>query len=306
MARAALEGGATWLAVATAREAAELRAAGIDGVPVLVLGALSPEELALALEADADVVAWSDTFLDAAGPRVHVKLDTGMGRLGTRDPAHATALAERAGDRLVGLMTHFATADERGDDFFGEQVRRFAEWVAPLRRDGVLAHAANAAATLRDPASHFDMVRPGIGIYGLDPFHEDAAQHGLRPALEWRSWVAAVKPCAPGESAGYGRRFVATEPTELATIPVGYGDGYRRGLSGTGAVVIGGRRYPLAGTVSMDNITVDLGRGHGVQVGDEVVLLGAGITGEAMARQLGTITYEVTCGISARVPRRHA
>jgi alanine racemase len=270
-ARAALRGGASWLAVATAAEAAALREGGIGPeVRVLVLGALTAGELRTALDARAEVVAWSEAFLDAAGPRVHIKLDTGMGRLGTRDAGEAARLAERAGDRLAGLMTHFATADERGDAFFGEQLERFRAWAAPLRRDGVDLHAANSAATLREAAARFDVVRCGIGLYGLDPFHEDAAAHGLRPALTWRSWVAAVKPCAPGESAGYARRF------------------------------------PVAGTVSMDNITVDLGTDHGARVGDEVTLLGGGVPAEELARRLGTITYEVTCGITARVPRRHA
>jgi alanine racemase len=305
-ARAALRGGAEWLAVATADEAAALRAGGVpDDVRVLVVGALTPAELRTALDARADVVAWSEAFLDAAGPRAHVKLDTGMGRLGTRDADLATRLAERAGDRLAGLMTHFATADEREDAFFGEQLGRFRAWAEPLRREGVLLHAANSAATLREPAAHFDMVRAGVALYGLDPFGEDAAAQGLRPALTWRSWVAAVKPCAPGESAGYGRRFVAEAPTELATVPVGYGDGYRRALTNTADVVIGGRRFPLAGTVSMDNVTVDLGLGHGVRVGDPVTLLGDGVSAEELAQRLGTINYEVTCGISARVPRAH-
>ena len=306
VARAALDGGADWLAVATAGEATALRAAGLQGVRILVLGALTPDELRQALAADADVVAWSEAFLDAAGPRVHVKLDTGLGRLGTRDPRQATALAERAGGRLAGLMTHFATADEPGDAFFGEQLERFAAWAAPLRRDGVLVHAANSAAVLREPASHFDMVRAGIGLYGLDPFHEDGTRHELRPALSWRSWVAAVKRAQPGESAGYARRFVARRATDIATIPVGYGDGYRRGLTNNADVLVGGRRFPVAGTVSMDNITVDLGTDHGVRVGDEVLLLGEGLPAEELAQRLGTITYELTCGISPRVPRVHA
>jgi alanine racemase len=215
-ARAALAGGATWLAVAAAAEARELRAAGIDA-RLLVMGALDPEELAVALDADADVVAWSEELLAAlpAGARVHVKLDTGMGRLGTRDPALATRLAESAGDRLAGLMTHFATADERGDSFMDEQLARFRDWAEPLRArfPDAVVHAANSAATLRDPATHFDMVRPGVAIYGLDPFGEDPSAHELEPALALVTKVLAIKDAAPGESAGYGRRFVAHEPT---------------------------------------------------------------------------------------------
>lgn len=315
-ARAALEGGAAWIAVVGAQEARELREAGI-ACPLLVMGALTADELDVALAARADVVAWTDELLDAVaargGGRVHVKLDTGMGRLGTRDPAQATRLARRAADtaglELVGAMTHFATADERGDDFFGEQLARFTAWVTELRAAGldVLAHAANSAAVLRDPRAHFDLVRVGVGIYGLDPFGEDPVPHGLEPALELVSWAAAVKPIAPGESAGYGRRFVAEQPGWIATVPLGYGDGWRRGLTNAAAVLAGGRRLPQVGTVSMDNVTVDLGPDPAVAVGDEVVLIGARggerILAEDVARALGTINYEVTCGLLPRVPR---
>src|SRR5206468_4985376 len=297
-------------AVASAGEAAQLRAAGIQA-RLLVMGALTRDELGVALAADADVVAWREAWLrDALGDRparVHVKLDTGMGRLGTRDPAEADAVAAAAGERLAGLMTHFATADEPGDAFFGEQLERFRAWALPhkRRRDDLVLHAANSAATLRDPGSHFDMVRCGIAVYGMDPFHEDPAARGLRPALELRSYVADVKPCAPGESAGYGRRFVAERPTRIATVPIGYGDGVRRGLTNAAEVVIGGRRYPLAGTVSMDNITVDVGLDGPVRPGDAAVLIGEGILAEDLARTLQTINYEITCGITARVPRSY-
>jgi alanine racemase len=289
-----------------------LREAGI-GERVLVMGALDPEELRVALAADADVVAWTDELLDSlpAGARVHVKLDSGMGRLGTRDAALATRLAERAGERLAGLMTHFATADEPGDSFLDEQLGRFREWVAPLRErfPDAVVHAANSAAILRDPATHFDMVRPGVALYGMDPFNEDPAAHGLEPALELVTKVMAVKDAAPGESAGYGRRFVAAQPTQLATLPIGYGDGWRRALTNDADVLVGGRRFPLVGTVSMDNIAIDLGLDSGVEVGDEAVLIGAQeperILAEEVARRLGTINYEVTCALTSRVVRTY-
>ncbi|HEY5142036.1 MAG TPA: alanine racemase [Solirubrobacteraceae bacterium] len=318
-ARAAQAGGATWLAVATAPEAASLRVAGIDG-PLLVLGALSDEELPVALGAGADVVAWRERFVERVaalgGGRVHAKLDTGMGRLGTRDPAEATRVAAVAaaapGTTLAGLMTHFATADERGDRFFDEQLARFAAWALPLREahPQALLHAANSAATLRDAAAHFDLVRPGIAIYGMDPFGEDPAAHGLEPVLELRSYVAEVKPCAAGESTGYGRRFIASAATTIATVPIGYGDGWRRGLTNAAEVLVGGRRFPLVGTVSMDNVTLDLGPdGSGVAVGDDAVLIGVQgterILAETIAERLATINYEVTCALTARVPRRH-
>src|SRR3954471_4634882 len=307
-ARAALAGGASSLAVATAGEAADLRAAEVDA-PLLVMGALTREELDVALEADADIVAWRESWLRDVlgdrGARVHVKLDTGMGRLGTRDPAEADAAARAADERLTGLMTPFATADERGDSFFGEQLELFRAWALPHQRDrpGLVLHAANSAGTLREPGAHFDMVRCGIAIYGMDPFHEDPGARGLRPALELASYVAEVKPAAVGESAGYGRRFVAERPTHLATLPIGYGDGVRRGLTNNAEVVIGGRRYPLVGTVSMDNVTVDVGNDGAVRPGEPALLIGGGILAEHLARTLGTINYEITCGITARVPR---
>ncbi|MEA2303727.1 MAG: alanine racemase [Solirubrobacteraceae bacterium] len=309
-AQIALQSGAGWLAVATADEAAALRAAGLRDARLLVLGALSAEELVVALEADADVVIWREEILDRlpAGARVHVKLDTGMGRLGTRDPDEATRVADSAArsGRLAGLMTHFATADDLADGFLDEQLARFTAWVAPLRErhPSAVVHAANSAATLREPAAHFDLVRPGVALYGLDPYGVDPAQQDLVPALRLTSYVAEVKACRAGESAGYGRRFVADRDTVLATVPIGYGDGWRRGLTNDADGVIRGRRFPLVGTVSMDNVTFDLGPdGGGVQRGDEVVLLGDGITAEEVARRLGTINYEVTCGLTARVPR---
>jgi alanine racemase len=307
-ARAAQAGGAAWLGVATAGEAFELRSAGLEG-RILVMGALSATELDVALEARADVVAWREDFVAAlpAGVAVHVKLDTGMGRLGTRDPDEASRVVEAAGDRLAGLMTHFATADEDDPAFLHEQLERFERWIA--RHPGVLVHAANSAATLREPAARFGMVRCGIAIYGLDPFHRDPADHGLEPALELVSYVAEVKRARPGESAGYGRRFLAERETWLGTIPIGYGDGVRRGLTNNADVLVGDRRVPLVGTVSMDNITVDLGD-EPVERGTEAVLIGTRggerILAEDVAARLGTINYEVTCGISPRVPREYA
>ena len=305
VAGAALAGGATWLAVATAGEARELREQGID-VPVLVLGALTPDELRTAVEAEADVVAWTDEVAGAA-PRAHVKLDTGMGRLGTKDREQALRLAARS--NVVGLMTHFATADERGDDLFPAQLEAFRSFVEAVGRDDVVVHAANSAAALRDPASHFDMVRCGIAIYGLDPFHEDPAARGLEPALSLHSWVAAVRRFEPGDSAGYGRRWTARERCWVATVPIGYGDGWRRGLTNDCDVLIRGRRHPVVGTVSMDSVTVELGAETDVEIGDPVVLIGRQgeerILAEEVARRLGTINYEVTTGLLPRVRREH-
>ncbi|MBV8429579.1 MAG: alanine racemase [Solirubrobacterales bacterium] len=319
-ARAALAGGASHLAVATGAEAAVLRAAGLEA-PVLVLGAISPEELGQVLEARAEVVAWTPEFVsrvaDAATVPVdvHVKLDTGMGRLGTRVPSQALEVADRvaaAGPplRLAGAMTHFATADE-DPGFVGEQLERFEPFVAQMRDrfPGLIVHAANSAATLTQPRTHFDMVRCGIAIYGCDPMNQDPGLPELEPALDLSSYVAAVKPAATGDTLGYGRTFTAPKDTWIATLPIGYGDGIRRALSNNCDVLVGGRRYPLVGTVSMDNITLDLGSAPGVAVGDLATIIGSDggerQTAEEIARRMGTINYEVVCGISARVPRSY-
>jgi alanine racemase len=302
---AALAGGATWLAVATAGEAAELRRLAVD-VPVLVMGAVTRDELRVAIEAEADVVAWSEEVAEAAA-RIHVKLDTGMGRLGTRDRELARRLAVRP--NTVGLMTHFATADELNDDLFPAQLEAFGEFVDEVARDDVVVHAANSAAALREPAAHFDMVRCGVAIYGLDPFQADPGAHELEPALSLHSWLASVRRIEAGDSVGYGRRWRAPEPTWIGTVPVGYGDGWRRALTNDCDVLIRGRRHPLVGTVSMDNVTVDLGPDPEAEVGDEVVLIGAQgeerILAEEVARRMGTINYEVTTGLLPRVPREH-
>jgi alanine racemase len=302
-AKAAIAGGASWLAVATAAEAEDLRRHGIGG-RILVLGALTREEQRVAREVGADVVGWT---AEVEAERLHIKLDTGMGRLGTRDRDEAIRQAQD--DRVVGLMTHFATADEPDDDYFRRQLEAFREFVEAVGRDDLIVHAANSAATYRDRGAHFDMVRCGVAIYGLDPFGEDPAERGLEPALTLTSWVAAVRRFETGASVGYGRRWIAPEPTWVATVPLGYGDGWFRGSPGDREVLIRGRRYPLVGSVSMDNLTVDLGTENDVSVGDDVVLIGRQgeerILAEEVARRLGTINYEVTCALSARVRRLH-
>ena len=319
-ARAALAGGAHGLAVATAEEAMELRAEGIDGM-ILVMGAISGDELPVALAARAELVVWSPEFVDAVltrartPVRVHVKLDTGMGRLGTRDERLALEVAQRVAGaaprlELAGAMTHFASADE-DEEFTDAQLQRFQPFVEDVRRlsPTAVAHAANSAATLRTPSSHHDMVRCGIAIYGADPMNEDPALRGLEPALELWSYVAAIKRASPGESAGYGRRYVAETESWIATLPIGYADGVRRALTNNCDVLIDGRRYPLVGTVSMDNVTVDLGQQTDVRVGARATLIGAEgserVSAEEMARRIRTINYEVLCGISGRVSREY-
>jgi alanine racemase len=319
-ARAALAGGARWLAVAGAQEARELREAGLREPPILVMGALSLPEVGEALAANADVVVWSERYVravaEAGGGRVHVKLDSGMGRLGTRDTGLASRVVAAARDtrgvQPVGLMTHFATADDLHDDgFFARQLESFSRWARELKveQPQLIVHAANSAAMLRDADAQFDMVRCGIAIYGMDPFGVDPAARALEPVLELSSYVAEVKACRAGESAGYGRRFIARRDTYLGVLPIGYGDGWRRGLSNNADVLIGGRRYRLVGTVSMDNVTIDLGGDPSAERlrGEPAILIGfegnERITAEDVAARLDTINYEITCSLTPRVPR---
>ncbi len=326
VARAALAAGAGRLAVVSADEARRLRADGVAG-PLLVLGPVRGDERTVALDADADLVVTRTDEVDdllalGRSARIHVKLDSGMGRLGERDPDVARALCDRIastdGLRLAGVMTHFATADEADDHWLREQLERFAAFADAVRADhpDTIAHAANSAAALRDPSSHFDLVRTGIAIYGLDPFHLDPEARGLEPALRWTSRLAAVKPCRPGDAVGYARRFVADRPTTIGTVAVGYGDGVRRALTfarPAAEVLVGGRRVPLAGTVSMDSFGVDLGVGGDAvppaAIDDEVTLIGRDgderILAEEVAARQGTINYEVACALSGRVPRRY-
>jgi alanine racemase len=318
---AALEGGASRLAVATAAEAERI-GRGFPHVPLLTMGALTPSELDTALGAGSEIAIWREGFLGLAADRarawgrparVHVKHDSGMGRLGNRDPARVIAIARACASNddleLAGVWTHFATADEPDSDFFDDQLERFSVVADAVRGEfpDVIVHAANSAAVIRDRRSHFDMVRCGVAIYGLDPFQGDPAEHGLAPALSLSSYVADVKRFAAGDSAGYGRTWLAPVDTCVGVLPLGYGDGVRRGLSNNAEVLVRGRRHPVVGTVSMDNVTIDLGPETDVEPGDEAVLIGSqgddSILAEEVARRLETINYEVTCGISARVPR---
>jgi alanine racemase len=321
---AAVAGGATRLAVATAGEAEQI-GRRFQQVPLLTMGALTAEEVDVAISAGSELAVWREDFRRLIADRarahghpvgLHVKYDSGMGRLGNREPSEvldlARACAEDPDLELVGIWTHLATADELDSPYFDEQLNRFEEVAAAVKAEhpGVVAHAANSAAVLRDRRSHHDMARCGVAIYGLDPFQRDPAEHGLRPALSLRSHVADVKRFPAGASAGYGRRWKAPVDTWVGVIPVGYGDGVRRALTNNAEVLVGGRRHPLVGTVSMDNITIDLGPETEVQPGEEAVLIGRQggeeILAEEVARRLETINYEVTCAISPRVPRRPA
>jgi alanine racemase len=318
---AALAGGATRLAVATGAEAAQI-GRRFPQIPLLTMGALAPDDLEDALAAGSEVAIWHADFrelLSARGRaqgrpvRVHVKHDSGMGRLGNPDPAAVHALAHACAEDpqldLAGVWTHFATADEPDSDFFDQQLDRFAAVADALKAEfpSITVHAANSAAVFRDPRAHFDMARCGVAVYGLDPFQGDPGERGLEPAMSLHSYVADVKRFSAGDSAGYGQTWRAPIDTWVGVLPLGYGDGVRRALSNNAEVLVRGRRYPLVGTVSMDNVTIDLGSETDIESGDEAVLIGSqggeAILAEEVASRIGTINYEVTCGISARVPR---
>jgi alanine racemase len=323
-ASAALAGGATRLAVATAGEAEEL-GRRFQHVPLLTMGALTAEEVDGVISAGSELALWREDFRRLVAERarahghrarVHVKYDSGMGRLGNRDPREVVELVRACAEdpdlELAGLWTHFATADELDSSYFDEQLQRFDELASAVRAEHplLLVHAANSAAVLRDRRSHYGMARCGVAVYGLDPFQRDPGEQGLRPALSLRSHVADIKRFPAGASVGYGRKWHAPEDTWVGVVPLGYGDGVRRALTNNGDVLVRGRRRPLVGTVSMDNLTIELGPQTDVRPGDEAVLIGRQgeeqILAEEVARRLETINYEVTCAISARVPRRPA
>jgi alanine racemase len=283
----ALDAGASALCVASVAEGLALRPV-VPGARLLVLGATPPEELGAAREADLELVVWGGQIPE--GLPVHLKLDTGMGRWGASElPA--------PGRDVVGLMTHFASADT--DPAFTEaQLDRFL--AATADHAHLTRHAANSAAALMLPRSRLDAARCGIAIYGISPFGDDGALHGLWPALRWESEIAEVKLLRAGDSTGYGRRFVARGPTWIGLVPVGYADGFRRDMTGTD-VLVGDDRRRVVGTVSMDVIAVELS--GPVDAGTPVTLVGDGIRVEEHARVADTIGYEITCGLTTHPPR---
>jgi alanine racemase len=289
-ARAALEGGARALCVATAKEGAALRAE-LSGARVLVLSPLAEAEEDVAREAGLEVAVSTPRLPEALA--VHVKVDTGMGRFGM-SPEEARHVDPA---RVAGVMSHLATADEDDAAFARTQLDAFA--AVAERFPGATRHMANSAATLSIPEVRLDAVRCGVALYGLSPFGRDPEEHGLEPVLSWRSYVAQAKVLRSGDSTGYGRRFVAEGETRIGLVPVGYGDGFRRGLTGTQVLVAGTRRRVL-GTVSMDSFAVELGD---EPEGAPVTLVGDGLLVEEHARNAGTINYEITTGVVSD-PRR--
>lgn len=322
VAGAVLAAGAEGLAVALVEEAEELRNAGIDA-PVLLLSEPPPGAVGRARAAGVEPTVYSAEIVDesvsaaaGAGPwPVHLKVDTGMHRVGAH-PDEAVALA-RAIDadpclHLASVWTHLAVADEPDAPLTEVQLVRLDRVCAAIAAAGVTVscrHAANSAGALVHPEARLDRVRAGIAVYGIPPAPGLNGGVDLRPALRFVSEVSHVKVVAAGDAVSYGQRYRVARDTTIATVPVGYADGLRRALGATGAeVLIGGRRWPIAGTVTMDQITVDCGPASSVARGDEVVLIGRQgsdeISAEEWADQLDTIAYEVTCGLGRRVPRR--
>ena len=321
VARAAIEAGAAMLAVAIPEEGVQLRQAGIDA-PILVLGGIEEDAADVVAACDLTQVVFGEArilALNRAGEKyaraakVHLKLDTGMCRIGVRTKEEVQRLVRLIDSleyvELTGCFTHMATADEDFCEDTHAQIARFSELcdaIAEIHPGKIIRHAANTASIFRYPQAHFDMVRGGIALYGYPPVPE---AKGLKPAMRWTARAVYVKTIHPGDKVSYGGLFEATKDTRVMTVPVGYADGYRRGLTGKGCVLVCGQRARILGRVCMDQIMVDVTDIPEAKAGDEVVLLGAQgedmIDADEMAAWLGTISYEVICSPSARVPRMY-
>lgn len=321
--RTALRNGADWLGVALLQEAILLREKGINA-PVVILGYTPDEDVeeVVAHDIGQTIFTWEGALAMAAAARrlgktakIHIKIDTGMGRIGFPPDKETVEtvfrIAHLPGVEVEGIYTHFAAADETDKSYTEEQFGRFIWLLKQLAARGVYIrwrHCANSAALLDLQYTHLDLVRPGIVIYGLFPSAE--VRHDtvrLVPVMSLKARVAFVKDVPTGASISYGRTYVAEKPKRIATIPLGYADGYSRLLSNKGEVLIKGHRAPVVGRVCMDQLMVDVTHIPGVIQGDEVVLLGRQgdevITAEEIAARLGTINYEIVCMISERVPR---
>lgn len=323
MTRALIRQGVGRVAVVSIEEGITLRQAGIRA-PIVVLGPLFPEQLADLLAHDLTPVVSDRALLPhltkAAGARtapypVHVKIDTGMGRLGLTQSeveSLATPGGFPAGLRLEGLMTHLADADGEGTDITEEQLRRFNRAIDCLKAGGFsipLIHAANSGGAVRFPQAQFSLVRPGIMLYGYHTLPKSAPVPELQPVLSLTTRIAQLKTLPAGSRVSYNGTFTARRPTRVAILPIGYADGVSRRLSNLGQVLAHGRRAPIIGLVCMDMLMVDVTHIAGIQVGDEVVLIGRQgqerITADDIASWIGTIPYEVLCSIGPRVPRRY-
>ncbi len=312
LARRCTPGKVAMIGVALLEEALELRRAGI-ALPLLVLGALTEAQVRIALEHDVTLGVPGPEWLEAVAAvarerdvAIHLKLDSGMGRMGSVEselPRVVQILRSAPRLRLDAIYTHFANAGDLADPLTDRQLANFDRMVETLRGYGIEAprhHVSNSAATMRG-IMHGDYVRTGIALYGAAPLDTESTR--LEPVMRWRTAIARLKELPPGHAIGYGATFHTKRASRIATLPVGYADGYRRGLSNRGEVLVRGRRVPVVGRVSMDLVTIDVTDVAGAALGDEVTLLGDGITAEELAAKLGTISYEVFCSVGARVPR---
>ncbi len=323
VARTLVEAGATWLGVALPEEGVQLRHQGLQ-VPILVMGPTPPDQGPLLSEYRLDQMVYhpfharalsASTGGSREAVRVHLKIDTGMGRLGihpSEAAAGAKAIVHLPGLELGGVMTHFAAADAADKGHALEQLRRFLEAVREIEAAGIavpLRHAANSAAILNLPETHLDMVRPGIALYGYPPSLFVSQGHPWEPVLTFMTRIAQMKKVPKGGTVSYGCTYVAPRDILVATLPVGYADGYNRLFSNQGEVLIRGQRAPVIGRVSMDMIMIDVTDVGGAQEGEEVILLGRqgdqAFSADEWAARLGTISYEILCNISKRVPRTY-
>ena len=321
VARKALKAGADRLAVAIPDEGVELRKAGFE-VPIQVFGEVLKPQLPLMIDYNLtptvcklETVRELDRLAGKKGIKksIHVIIDTGMGRIGVF-PEKAVVFVEKVKEfnniEVEGIMTHFAKADEEDKEYTLKQWKKFKNVITELEENGIkipLKQAANSATIIDMPEMQLDMVRPGIMTYGLRPSHEVNESFSLKPVLSWKSKIVYLKEVSPGTGISYGATYVTEEKRQIATIPLGYADGYLRLLSNKGEILINGRRAPIRGRVCMDQFMVDVTEIPDVKIGDEVVLIGkqgsAEITATELADLVGTINYEITCSISKRVPR---
>jgi len=319
VAKAAMEAGAAWLAVARVEEVRELRQAGLD-CPIMLFGRTPPSRLDEMIQQQVSLTVWEDIQVEqaaAAASRVgiiaklQIKVDTGMGRLGAK-PQDCLALVAKIKSypmlTLEGIFTHFARADETDLSSVDQQQHKFVELLQALNANGynhLLIHAANSAASLCVPEASFNLVRPGIAVYGLNPSRDCKLPSGFKPALSWKASLSQVKILPAGHGVSYGHEYVTTREECIGVLPVGYADGFRRTLGNQ--ALVGGKKVPVVGRVCMDMCMLQLDDVPDARAGDEIVLIGRQgdqqITTDDIATAWGTVNYEVVCGIGARVPR---
>ncbi|KKC29066.1 alanine racemase [Caldanaerobacter subterraneus] len=322
VAKALVENGVDYLAVATVEEALELRSYGITA-PVLILGYTPLSQAGEAVEKDVTFTAFDLKYVKELGEiasrkgkkaKIHVKIDTGMGRIGYTDfdlaEREIEEMSKLEGIELEGIFSHFATSDEKDKDYAREQFERFADMLKRLEKRGVnitLKHIANSGAITDLNYAYLDMVRPGITLYGSYPSDDVNKILDLRPAMNFKTKIVYIKEVPENTSISYGRTFITKRPSKIATLPIGYADGLNRLLSNNHEVLVRGKYVPIVGRVCMDQTMIDVTEVEGVEVGDEVVIFGEQegkrITADDIAKKLRTIPHEVYCGISRRVPR---